>query len=73
MGQHIANLEKPRAEQGFAARNNCNRLVWYEHHDDRETALAREYAIKRWRRDWKETSIEDLNPDWRDLSEDLKS
>jgi putative endonuclease len=34
-------------------------------------ARAREHSMKRWRRAWKIKLIEDLNPDWRDLTDDL--
>lgn len=42
-------------------------LVWYEGHERIIEARIREYAIKRWRRAWKLTLIETMNPDWRDL------
>ncbi len=35
------------------------------------TALAREKAIKKWRRAWKLKLIEQANPQWRDLFEDF--
>jgi putative endonuclease len=34
-------------------------------------ARAREASLKRWRRAWKITLIETLNPEWRDLAADL--
>lgn len=45
------------------------RLVWYERHAFITEAIRRERAIKGWLRNWKLKLIEDLNPDWRDLSE----
>jgi putative endonuclease len=36
-----------------------------------QTAIAREKAIKEWKRAWKIKLIEEVNPDWRDLYEDL--
>jgi len=36
-----------------------------------ETAIAREKAIKEWKRAWKIRLIEEKNPDWRDLYEEL--
>lgn len=36
-----------------------------------EIALAREKAIKRWARAWKLRLIQRMNPEWRDLYEDL--
>jgi len=36
-----------------------------------ESAIAREKAIKEWKRAWKVAMIEKANPYWRDLYEDL--
>ena len=36
-----------------------------------ESAIAREKAIKEWRRAWKLDLIEKRNPAWRDLYEEL--
>jgi putative endonuclease len=34
-------------------------------------ARAREATLKRWRRAWKIQLIDEFNPDWRDLSDEL--
>ena len=52
---------------GFSIRYGVDRLVWFETHDDPSDAIAREKALKKWRRDWKIRLIEEQNPDWRDL------
>ena len=54
---------------GFSKRYGCKRLVWYERHAVMLDAIQRERNIKRYLRDWKLKLIEDLNPEWRDLSE----
>ena len=36
-----------------------------------ESAIRREKAIKRWRRRWKDELIEQRNPDWRDLYNEI--
>ena len=59
------------AVPGFTARYGVNRLVWAETHDSADIAIRREKQIKEWRRDWKVNLIQDMNPDWRDLYEDL--
>jgi putative endonuclease len=41
--------------------------VWFETYDDAAAAIAREKAMKKWRRDWKIRLIEEQNPEWRDL------
>jgi putative endonuclease len=57
--------------EGFTKRYAVHALVWYEICPTMETAIAREKAIKEWKRAWKIRLIEDSNPDWRDLYEDL--
>ena len=42
-------------------------LVWYEVHNEIETAITREKQIKEWKRIWKLELIEKTNPTWRDL------
>ena len=61
---------KERAHEGFTARYNVDRLVWYESWHYIKNAIAREKQIKPWRREKKIRLIESLNPTWQDLSED---
>ena len=42
-----------------------------EPHERPRDAIERDKRVKRWRRDWKVALIEQQNPDWRDLSDDL--
>ncbi len=56
---------------GFTKRYGVHTLVWYEVHDTMESAIAREKAIKEWKRSWKLALIEKVNPQWRDLYEEL--
>jgi putative endonuclease len=56
---------------GFTARYRCKTLVWYEVHSRMEDAIVREKQIKAGSRHKKLALIETLNPDWRDLYEDL--
>ncbi|WP_210756806.1 GIY-YIG nuclease family protein [Caldichromatium japonicum] len=53
--------------EGFTKRYQVHTLVWYEPHEDMRSAIAREKAIKEWKRRWKIELIEKLNPTWRDL------
>ena len=55
----------------FVRRYGLNRLVLVERHDTIEDAIAREKAMKAWKRDWKIELIEKSNPNWRDLFEDI--
>jgi len=54
-----------------ADRYGIHRLVWAEPHATMLEAIAREKAIKKWRRPWKVELIEAANPDWADLYEQL--
>ena len=57
--------------EGFSKRYGCRTLVWYEAHDDIQDARARELQMKKWKRAWKLVAIEGMNPEWRDLFEDI--
>lgn len=61
------------AVPGFTAKHGVKRLVWFEAHDTRESALQREKRIKEWKRVWKLRLIEGENPEWRDLYDDLNN
>ncbi len=61
---------KQRVHEGFTARYNIDRLVWYKIYGDIGDAIAREKQIKPWRREKKIRLIEALNPTWQDLSEE---
>ena len=52
---------------GFTKRYSVHELVWYDLHDSMESAIAREKAIKEWKRQWKLELIERENPEWKDL------
>ena len=58
---------KTKETPGFTSRYGVSRLVWFETYDDPTSAIAREKEIKKWRRDWKTSMIENENPDWDDL------
>jgi len=55
----------------FCAEYGIDKLVYAELADDIRDAIAREKAIKKWRRAWKIALIERDNPEWRDLWFDL--
>ncbi|MBI1199052.1 MAG: GIY-YIG nuclease family protein [Phenylobacterium sp.] len=55
--------------EGFSKTYGCKTLVWYESHATMPEAIRREKLIKRWRRAWKLALIEEINPEWRDLSD----
>lgn len=56
----------------FTARYNLNRLVYYEFCSTFEAAEARERYLKGWKRELKVALIQERNPNWVDLSRQLK-
>jgi putative endonuclease len=61
---------KNKENDGFTAKYNMNRLVYFEDTDDISDAIQREKTLKKWLRKWKIELIETDNPNWEDLAED---
>jgi putative endonuclease len=57
--------------EGFTRDYGVHALVFAEVHETMEDAIAREKRIKKWRRAWKLDLIEQHNPQWRDLYDEL--
>lgn len=55
------------ADSSFCRRYNLTKLVLAERHDTIEQAIAREKALKAWKRSWKVALIEAASPEWDDL------
>jgi putative endonuclease len=68
MAEHKAKLVP-----GFTKQYGVDVLVYFEAYESILEARAREHSLKRWRRAWKINLIEKLNPDWRDLTQELNS
>ena len=62
---------KQHAVEGFTKKYGVEILVWYEMHITMESAIRREKTIKNWKRMWKINTIEEMNPQWRDLYQDI--
>jgi len=62
---------KNEVTPGFTSKYDVKILVWFETHLDIHAAITREKRIKRWRRAWKLRLIEEMNPQWLDLYEQL--
>ena len=58
---------------GFTKRYGCKLLVWYELAGTMDTAITREKQIKGGSRPKKIALIQAMNPDWRDLWDDIAS
>ncbi|HWA50144.1 MAG TPA: GIY-YIG nuclease family protein [Dongiaceae bacterium] len=56
---------------GFTKEHDVKMLVWYEEHATAAAAIQREKNIKHWPRAWKVDLIREMNPEWRDLFEDI--
>ena len=56
--------------EGFTKRYKIDRLVYYEIYKYVNNAIARGKQIKRWSRIKKIRLIVEMNPTWKDLSED---
>ncbi len=62
---------KNEVVDSFTKRYGIHTLAWFEQHETMESAIRREKAIKKWRRDWKLVLIETTNSQWRDLYSEL--
>jgi putative endonuclease len=56
---------------GFTKKYGVHRLVYYEVARDAGTAQSRERQMKKWDRVYKLRLIEEHNPEWADLYENL--
>jgi len=59
---------KEKRVDGFTARYNISRLVYFESFIDVRNAIDREKRIKAWTRAKRVALIESINPKWDDLS-----
>ena len=61
---------KNKLVEGFTAKYNLSKLVYFKETGSIESAILREKQLKRWHRDWKINLIKEKNPEFNDLSED---
>jgi putative endonuclease len=71
MYQHEQNA-KPFTHKSFAGKYNAYFLLYYEHFEWIEQAIAREKELKGWRRSKKEELINKENPTWKFLNDSLE-
>ncbi len=62
---------KSHASDGFTTEYDLTKLVYYEVHDTMIEAIKREKQIKKWKREWKIRIIEEKNPKWTDLYDEI--
>jgi putative endonuclease len=68
LGKRVVRHKGGRGSK-FVEKYNVHKLVYYEKVKNYQEACKREQELKRWKREWKIALIEQLNPEWRDLSE----
>jgi putative endonuclease len=61
---------KQKLIDGFTKKYNLTKLIYFEAHEQINDAILREKRLKKWKREWKESLINNINPKWRDLSTD---
>jgi putative endonuclease len=57
--------------EGFSKRYGVHLLVYFELHSNMLSAITREKQMKKWNRAWKIRLIESVNPEWRDLYNEI--
>ncbi|MBP7823248.1 GIY-YIG nuclease family protein [Candidatus Gracilibacteria bacterium] len=57
--------------EGFTKKYHLHKLIYYECHETMDSAISREKQLKHWKRAWKEGLINEMNPEWKDLSIDI--
>jgi putative endonuclease len=62
---------KSDVAEGFSKRHDVHLLIYFELHADMPSAINREKQIKKWNRAWKIRLIEEMNPEWRDLWDEI--
>ena len=62
---------KENIVEGFTKKYKCHDLLYYEEYRFVEDAVAREKQLKGWKREKKEMLIAKVNPEKRNLAEDL--
>ena len=62
---------KEKIVKGFTQKYNINKLVYYETFDSPTDAIEREKQIKKWSRKKKLELIKTVNPELKDLSDEL--
>ena len=56
-------------KKSFTAKYNLDTLIYYEGFNSITDAIAREKFIRGKSRKWKEELIQEMNPEWTDLTE----
>ncbi|RZK64051.1 MAG: GIY-YIG nuclease family protein [Pedobacter sp.] len=59
------------ASKSFTSKYKCFYLIYFEQYTNVETAINREKEIKKWRREKKDSLIQDFNPELKFLNDTI--
>ncbi len=62
---------KNDVNDGFTKEYGVHQLVWFEMVPTAIVAIMREKQLKKWNRVWKLRLIEESNPEWKDLYDEI--
>ena len=69
LGERVKEHKLKVYPNSFTSRYNCNKLVYFEEFENGSDASLREKRFKKWNRAWKIDLIEEMNPNWSDLTD----
>ena len=72
LGARVTKHKENYYPNGFTAKYNCKKIVYYKWFDTIIEAIAEEKRIKGGSRKKKEALINSMNPEWKDLYEQIK-
>lgn len=62
---------KNKVIKGFTEKYDVNMLVYFETTENAYSGATRERQLKKWKREWKIQLIEENNPEWKDLYQEI--
>ena len=62
---------KNKIMKGFSSKYKIDKLVYFEQYNDIKQAIQREKRLKEWQRQWKVVLINSINPEWKDLYDEI--
>ena len=65
------NEHRSRTKTGFTEKYSVHKLVYYEITNSIKDAIYREKQIKGWKREKKNSLINENNPKWKDLYDEI--
>ena len=57
---------KNKFVNSFSEKYNLHKLVYYEQFEDMYSAICREMRLKKYKREWKQDLVNEMNPSWKD-------